>query len=78
MLCSQESRDFSHERFNKKGNRLFRGDIHHGRWRVCEADFLIHKNTMVSFLPRAYFREKPFVHISKEKQAFAWVLKKLK
>ncbi|RST71879.1 DUF2071 domain-containing protein [Siminovitchia acidinfaciens] len=64
--------------FIKKGKHLYRGDIHHDRWRVCEADFLIHKNTMVSSLPRTYFQEQPLVHLSKEKQTFAWPLIKLK
>ncbi|MFD1708837.1 YqjF family protein [Siminovitchia sediminis] len=64
--------------FIKKGKRLFRGDIHHDRWRVCNAECMIHQNTMVSFLPRRYFQEKPMVHLSKEKQAFAWTIKKLR
>lgn len=62
--------------FTKQGKHLYRGDIHHDRWRICTADFFIHHNTMVSFLPRTYFQENPIVHISKEKQAFAWALKK--
>lgn len=63
--------------FTKKGSHLYRGDIHHDRWRVSETKALVHMNSMASFLPRSYFQNDPLVHLSKEKQALAWALTKV-
>lgn len=60
-----------------KGNHLYRGDIHHDRWRVSKAQADIHINSMASFLQPHYFEPEPLLHICPEKQVFAWMLEKL-
>lgn len=63
--------------FIEKGKRLYRGDIHHGRWRVSKTEALIHLNAMAPFLLPAHFENEPIIHLSGKKQAFAWPLKKI-
>ncbi|OMP68468.1 hypothetical protein BTO28_01850 [Domibacillus epiphyticus] len=59
-----------------KDSALFRGDIHHDRWRITKAEATFHDNTMASFLPRYYFKSKPILHFSGNKNVFIWPLKK--
>ncbi|OLN21808.1 hypothetical protein BTO30_12980 [Domibacillus antri] len=61
-----------------KDNVLFRGDIHHDRWRITEAKASLHHHTMASFLPRYYFKTKPVLHFSGNKKVFIWPLQKVK
>lgn len=63
--------------FTSRGNYLYRGDIHHDRWRVSDAKVMIHANSMASFLPHKYIESQPLVHFSRKKQVFAWALKRL-
>ncbi|MET1030699.1 YqjF family protein [Domibacillus tundrae] len=60
----------------QKGSHVFRGDIHHNRWRVTEAACVIHDQTLPSFLPHHVFSEKPLAHFSYQKNVFTWPLKK--
>lgn len=59
----------------EKGKWLFRGDIHHDRWRVTEAKAHVNENSLASFLPRSVFQEQPKLHFTEHKQAFVWPLK---
>lgn len=63
--------------FVTKRNRVYRGDIHHDRWRVghAEADFI--KNTMASKLLNQSYFNKPSFHLAADKQVFAWLLREL-
>ncbi|MBS4196512.1 YqjF family protein [Lederbergia citri] len=63
--------------FITKGKHLYRGDIHHDRWRVSKAKATIHVNSMVPFLPQKYFDRQPLLHFSASKQVFAWPIKKI-
>ncbi|MCP3763582.1 DUF2071 domain-containing protein [Domibacillus sp. A3M-37] len=60
----------------QKGSHVFRGDIHHNRWRVTEAACVIYDQTAPSFLPHHVFSEKPLAHFSHQKNVFTWPLKK--
>ncbi|WP_394138105.1 YqjF family protein [Cytobacillus oceanisediminis] len=60
-----------------KGNRVFRGDIHHTKWQLHEASCHIQHNSMASFLPREYFQGQPILHYSPQKHAFFWPLKRV-
>ncbi|USK52157.1 DUF2071 domain-containing protein [Bacillus sp. CMF12] len=60
-----------------KGEKVFRGDIHHTKWQLHEASCTIHQNTLASFLPRKYFKGEPIVHYSPEKHAYFWPLIKV-
>ncbi|OKL35690.1 YqjF family protein [Domibacillus mangrovi] len=61
-----------------KGNTLYRGDIHHDRWRITKAQADLHHNTMASFLPRHSFQNEPLLHFSSNKSVFTWPLKKVR
>lgn len=61
-----------------KGKWLFRGDIHHDRWRITEAKGHVSENSLASFLPRSIFQEKPRLHFTEQKQVFVWPLTKEK
>lgn len=63
--------------FLVKYKNLYRGDIHHDRWRVSGAEVDIQSNSMAAFLPRKYLEPKPLAHLSMKKQVFGWKLKKL-
>lgn len=64
--------------FTAKGKHLYRGDIHHDRWRVSDAEISLYANSMAPFLPEHYIESQPLVHYSTKKQVFAWPLKKLR
>ncbi|MEK3889702.1 YqjF family protein [Bacillus sp. FSL K6-3431] len=63
--------------FTARGNHLYRGDIHHDRWRVCSAEAMVHTNTIASFLPHSFFESSPLVHFTAQKKVFIWPLNKL-
>ncbi|KIL73346.1 YqjF family protein [Bacillus badius] len=63
--------------FTSRGNKLYRGDIHHTRWSLQKADATFFRNTMAPFLPANHWNEQPIVHFSKEKKAFFWPLQKI-
>lgn len=60
-----------------KGDKVFRGDIHHTKWQLHEAVSEIQYNSMASFLPREHFQKKPLLHYSPIKHAFFWPLKRV-
>lgn len=60
----------------QKGSQVFRGDIHHNRWRVTEAACVIYDHTAPSFLPDHALSDKPLAHFSHQKNVFTWPLKK--
>lgn len=59
----------------QKSSRLYRGDIHHDRWRIAKARCSLHNQTMASFLPRNVFSGDPLFHFSHQKNVFIWPLK---
>ncbi|PWA07930.1 DUF2071 domain-containing protein [Pueribacillus theae] len=61
-----------------KGKWVFRGDIHHDKWKVTTAKAKIVENTMASFLPRSSFQTKPLLHYTSNKKVFAWPIKHVK
>lgn len=61
-----------------KGNTLYRGDIHHDRWRITNAKADLYFNTMASFLPQYSFQNEPLLHFSSNKNVFTWPLKKVR
>ncbi|MBS4176485.1 YqjF family protein [Lederbergia citrea] len=63
--------------FTTRGKHLYRGDIHHDRWRVSKAKATIQANSLVPFLPQKYFERQPLLHLSASKQVFAWPIKKI-
>ncbi|MCI2255704.1 DUF2071 domain-containing protein [Domibacillus sp. PGB-M46] len=60
--------------FDQKGGFVFRGDIHHDRWRVAEACCTVLDPPSLSFLPDAVFEQKPLAHFAHKKNVFAWPL----
>ncbi len=60
-----------------KGDKVFRGDIHHTKWQLHEASCNIRQNSMASFLPREYFKGDPILHYSPQKHAYFWPLKRV-
>jgi uncharacterized protein YqjF (DUF2071 family) len=60
------------------GKALYRGDIHHDRWRITKAEAALRHNTMASFLPRHFFQNEPLFHFSGKKNVFIWPLQKVK
>ncbi|WP_046175942.1 YqjF family protein [Domibacillus indicus] len=60
----------------QKGRHIFRGDIHHDRWRVAEASCMIHDQAMPSLVPDYMLSQKPLAHFSHQKNVFTWPLKK--
>lgn len=62
----------------QKGHSIYRGDIHHSRWRAARAECSIKNNTMASFLPCDVFSGQPLFHFSHKKNVFIWPLKKVR
>lgn len=60
------------------GKKLYRGDIHHDRWRVSQAAAVFYRNTAASFLPRHFFQSDPLLHFSERKNVFIWLLQEVK
>lgn len=56
--------------------QMYRGDIHHARWKVSDMDIQIKQNSMASFLPRTYFEQQPLIHYSSIQHAYLWPLRK--
>lgn len=64
--------------YTPMGKSIFRGDIHHDRWRVRKAEAEVRKNTIVPFIPETYKERPPLLHFSDKKQVFVWMLKQVK
>ncbi len=58
---------------NRRG-RIFRGDIHHGRWPLQHAEAEIETNTMTEQLGFSLPRTKPLLHFAKRLDVVAWLL----
>ncbi|PLS17170.1 DUF2071 domain-containing protein [Bacillus sp. M6-12] len=58
--------------FTERGKSIYRGDIHHDRWRVKKAECQIHQNTLDFSLIG-----EPLLHYSIPKRVFFWPLEKV-
>jgi uncharacterized protein len=61
--------------FTKWGNRIFRGDISHERWEVCEADVRIEENTVSPF---DLSNQQPLFHYSLKKESLIYPFKRVR
>ena len=60
------------------GKSLFRGDIHHDKWKVRRGKADITSNTLAPFLPNSVFNQKPIIHFAKRRRFMFFPLKKVK
>ncbi|WP_174733118.1 YqjF family protein [Mesobacillus harenae] len=69
--------EFLTERYclwTKRGNKLFRADIHHTKWELQKAEAEVLKNTIGAGLSSNLFASQPVFHYCKYKRAFFWPL----
>ena len=57
---------------------LFRGDIHHQKWEIQEAEADVEKQTMLPFPGEKAHHTKPIFHYAQSKQALFWMIKRIK
>lgn len=57
--------------FTVHKNTVYRGDIHHSRWSVHEAEVMINKLPVLPPLTDIY-KSKPLFHYSLKKQTYSW------
>ncbi|WP_163528836.1 YqjF family protein [Halobacillus ihumii] len=60
-----------------KNGSLFRGGIHHKRWKVHNAEAAVEEfYNLISFLPKGVLSEKPLFHYAPSQRALFWPVKK--
>ncbi|MFG6119973.1 YqjF family protein [Thalassobacillus sp. B23F22_16] len=63
--------------WQKKGNGLIQGDVHHLPWEVQDASADIDTETLTSFLPPPSFSGETFYHYADSRRVLLWPLKKV-
>ncbi|RLL43582.1 hypothetical protein D8M04_11680 [Oceanobacillus piezotolerans] len=58
-------------------NHLYRGDIHHKKWKVHDADVVIYNENMTPFLPENTIIGNPVFHYASSRQVLFWPIKKV-
>jgi uncharacterized protein YqjF (DUF2071 family) len=59
-------------------NRIYRGDIHHPRWALQDAEAEITRNTMASAAEITLPDARPLLHFSKRQDVLIWPLQRIK
>jgi uncharacterized protein YqjF (DUF2071 family) len=59
-------------------NRVYRGDIHHARWPLQDAEAEIERNTMASAAGVKLPDTRPLLHFSKRQDVLIWPLQRIK
>ncbi len=57
-----------------KGKKVFRGDIHHRKWELQQAEAVNFNLSMIPFLPPELFSDSPHLLYAKSLRAFIWPL----
>ncbi|MGJ9458429.1 YqjF family protein [Oceanobacillus sp. CF4.6] len=60
-----------------RNNFLFRGDIHHKRWKICDVEANIETEDMMPFLPDDTVIGNPIFHYAYSRRVLFWPIKKV-
>ncbi|WP_409299342.1 YqjF family protein [Peribacillus sp. SCS-26] len=63
--------------FSVRKGRIYRGDIHHDKWKISPAHAAVSQNTVASMFPPSFFKEEPLVRYSPLRRVFFYPFKRM-